>query len=104
MLQPIQLVLQSASLSAAPRACQAHPCLPLCGAHLPAPPSTPLLQEATLLRQHASICDALSSGGAGHAVGAREVAVALLETERLLSQEGGTTEEWQDVWQGPWRK
>lgn len=52
-----------------------------------------------MLRQALSILEALSGSPQ-----AREAAMALLETERLVSEGGATTELWRDVWQGPWRR
>ena len=58
------------------------------------------VQDTQLLREHLAICEALSGSPQ-----AREVALVLLEVERLLAQEEGClSEEWRDVWQGPWRR
>jgi hypothetical protein len=62
--------------------------------------AVPLWFKGEVVQRHAmAISDVLAAAQYG-----RDAARALLETERLLAAEGHVTEEWLDIWQGPWRR
>jgi hypothetical protein len=92
---PLVRAALSATCWAGGAACRAAACLTLSSRRTPH-----ALQESYLLRQRLSISEALAGAPSG-----REVALALLEAERMLAQqEGCLKQEWKDVWQGPWRR